>query len=73
MGIETQCEPGTTPGYNGCTCSCHRMAGVAHCVPCCYPSNEDLKAAMDKAKQTCDELDEARKVTWQQLHEPFTI
>jgi len=49
------------------------MAGVAHCVPCCYPSNEDLKAAMDKAKQTCDELDEARKVTWQQLHEPFTI
>jgi len=32
-----------------------------------------IKATLDAAKKSCDELDDARKVTWQQLHEPMTI
>lgn len=23
--------------YGGCSCDCHRMAAVYHCVPCCGP------------------------------------
>ena len=34
--------PGSvTPGYNGCTCDCHRIPGVKHCVPCCYPGKDE--------------------------------
>lgn len=28
--------------YDGCTCSCHRHAGVMHCVPCCYPGRTSV-------------------------------
>lgn len=31
-------HPDCPPAYGGCTCSCHRMPGVMHCVPCCRPS-----------------------------------
>src|SRR6266853_6195132 len=34
-------RPGDPPipkAYGGCGCSCHRMVGVKHCVPCCYPN-----------------------------------
>lgn len=24
--------------HDGCTCECHRVPGVYHCVPCCGPS-----------------------------------
>lgn len=27
--------------YNGCTCSCHRMPGVKHFMPCCTPTDYD--------------------------------
>ncbi len=30
---------GCHPGYGGCTCSCHRMSGVHHVMPCCYPES----------------------------------
>ena len=30
-----------TPGYGGCSCSCHSHPGVKHCVPCCYPGEKD--------------------------------
>lgn len=26
------------PAHDGCSCHCHRMAGVYHCIPCCGPS-----------------------------------
>ena len=29
--------------YGGCMCPCHRMPGVKHCVPCCYPQDETQK------------------------------
>lgn len=37
-------RPGDPPipkAYGGCGCICHRMAGVKHCVPCCYPGKDD--------------------------------
>jgi hypothetical protein len=30
-----------TPGYGGCTCMCHRIPGVRHVMPCCYPSERE--------------------------------
>jgi hypothetical protein len=30
--------------YGGCTCDCHRTPHVMHCVPCCYPTDDDLVA-----------------------------
>lgn len=24
--------------YNGCICPCHRVPGVKHCMPCCWPT-----------------------------------
>jgi Lar family restriction alleviation protein len=48
--------------YNGCTCSCHRMPGVKHIMPCCYPSED---AAPASAAQT-DEQDkrDAERYRW---------
>ncbi len=33
-------------GYGGCMCSCHRMPGVYHCVPCCYPGKNDILGSL---------------------------
>lgn len=27
--------PGCSPPLDGCTCECHRVPGIKHCVPCC--------------------------------------
>lgn len=26
--------------YGGCTCDCHRIPNVFHCMPCCYPVDD---------------------------------
>lgn len=26
--------------HHGCTCMCHRVAGVKHFAPCCYPDDD---------------------------------
>lgn len=35
-------HPDCTPGEEHCHCQCHRVPGVYHCVPCCYPLPENL-------------------------------
>lgn len=33
--------------YDNCNCDCHRVVGVVHCVPCCYP----IKHTVDKEEK----------------------
>lgn len=28
--------------YGGCSCACHRMPSVFHCVPCCRPGDVSI-------------------------------
>lgn len=28
--------------YGGCSCMCHRVPNIFHCVPCCYPGKENI-------------------------------
>jgi hypothetical protein len=34
--------------YGGCTCVCHRMPNVYHCMPCCYPGKEGFFPKSDQ-------------------------
>lgn len=33
----TAAPNGCPPAYDGCTCACHRQAGIVHFAPCCRP------------------------------------
>jgi hypothetical protein len=44
---------GLTRGFDGCTCACHRMEGVFHCVPCCGPARQGAPMVDQPAAQ-CD-------------------
>lgn len=30
-------DPNCPTAYGGCACQCHRVKGVSHVMPCCYP------------------------------------
>jgi len=34
-------NPNCPQGYGNCSCECHRWEGVSHCIPCCYPSDDE--------------------------------
>lgn len=34
--------PTLNKAYGMCSCHCHRVEGVYHCVPCCYPNFDTL-------------------------------
>lgn len=43
MSICAPPDPHSLPiAHNGCTCSCHKTAGVTHVIPCCY-QNEPVE------------------------------
>ena len=39
--IEDMLNGSITPGYGGCSCSCHRHPGVKHVMACCHPTDEE--------------------------------
>lgn len=47
---ESECPP----AYGDCSCSCHRIPGVYHCMSCCWPEmdhkllNEPMCPSIDE-------------------------
>ena len=37
--------------YGDCQCDCHRIEGMMHIVPCCYPK-DDFKNAVKRSMRT---------------------
>ena len=40
--------------YNGCQCSCHKLPGVKHIMPCCGPGIND-KLPFEKLNEQTSE------------------
>jgi hypothetical protein len=72
-------DPELPRAYAGCSCSCHRMPGVYHCVPCCWAGKEDLlgstlagqkpdvwpERAVEILREEIDKGEKARMAEWE--------
>jgi len=53
--LSNQPVEGCPPAYGGCTCSCHRIPGTMHVMPCCLPQDE-LEKSVELEEQEIEEL-----------------
>lgn len=45
------------PAHNGCMCACHRVSGMYHFMPCCYPVVPIAEEVLELLKDELKKLD----------------